>query len=152
MKTLEQLDAVEEIKRLKARYCRFIDTKRWEDWGALFTSDASMDCSDDVAEGSGADPIIFGRTVIADQVSRLVGPARTVHQVHSPDIELASADAAHAFWAMEDWVAFPDGIGAPFRSMHGYGYYEEIYARQEGRWFIAALRLTRLRRDFEPAI
>ncbi len=148
MKTLEQLDAVEEIRRVKARYCRFIDTKRWADWGALFTADALMDCSDDVEEGSGADPIVRGRKVITDQVSGLVGAARTVHQVHSPDIELTAADQAHGFWAMEDWVSFPDGIGAPFKSMHGYGYYEETYALQDGRWFIGSLKLTRLQRDF----
>ena len=42
MDAVEQLLAREEIKELKARYGRFIDQKRWDDWQALFTDDAEL--------------------------------------------------------------------------------------------------------------
>jgi hypothetical protein len=31
---------------------------------------------------------------------------------------------------------------------HGYGYYEETYRRDQGRWRIANLKLTRLRTEW----
>jgi 3-phenylpropionate/cinnamic acid dioxygenase small subunit len=34
---LGTLEALEQIKQLKARYFRFVDTKRWQEWGELFT-------------------------------------------------------------------------------------------------------------------
>lgn len=36
---------IEAIKQLKARYCRFLDTKQWDDWRALFTDDFVSDTS-----------------------------------------------------------------------------------------------------------
>ena len=43
----EVLVAQEEIRRLKARYCRFLDTKQWEKWGDLFTPDATVAAAGD---------------------------------------------------------------------------------------------------------
>jgi hypothetical protein len=37
--------AVEAIKQLKARYCRYLDTKDWAAWRALFTDDFVSDTS-----------------------------------------------------------------------------------------------------------
>lgn len=36
---------IEAIKQLKARYCRYLDTKRWDDWRTLFTDDFLSDTS-----------------------------------------------------------------------------------------------------------
>ena len=35
---IDSLAAIEEIKRLKARYCRYIDTKQWGALPSLFSS------------------------------------------------------------------------------------------------------------------
>jgi 3-phenylpropionate/cinnamic acid dioxygenase small subunit len=148
MTELEQLLAREAIRETKARYCRFLDTKQWEQWGAQFTTDIEMDVSEDVPEGSDVDPIVRGRQVVVDQVRMLVGAARTVHQIHAAEIQFSSATEATMISAMEDWVAFPDGIAAPFKSMHGYGHYHETYRFQDGAWRIAKVKLTRLQQDF----
>jgi 3-phenylpropionate/cinnamic acid dioxygenase small subunit len=34
---------LERIKRLKARYFRFLDEQNWAGWGDLFTEDARFD-------------------------------------------------------------------------------------------------------------
>ena len=39
----QSLVAVEEIKQLKARYFRFMDTKRWDEWADLFAEDAVLE-------------------------------------------------------------------------------------------------------------
>ena len=95
MNTLDELVAIRAIEGTKARYCRFMDTKRWDDWGMLFTEQATMDVSEDVTPEMGQQ-IFHGRTAIVAQVRSVVGSARTVHQVHSPEITLESSTAATA--------------------------------------------------------
>ena len=43
MQTPERLLAVEQIRQLKARYFRLLDTKRWDEFEALFSADAVFD-------------------------------------------------------------------------------------------------------------
>jgi hypothetical protein len=45
MDDLARLAAVEEIKKLKARYYRFLDTHDWDAFEMVFTEDAEMDVS-----------------------------------------------------------------------------------------------------------
>jgi hypothetical protein len=80
---------------------------------------------------------------------------RSLHQVTAPVIDLLDADHARGVWAMFDWLEFPEGHrghrGHPNR--FGYGYYEEEYRREDGRWRISLLRLTRIRNDrFAPGV
>jgi hypothetical protein len=70
----------------------------------------------------------------------------TVHQCHTPEIDVTSTDAATGIWAMEDMLRFPDGS-----ELHGYGHYHEKYAKIGDKWRISATTLTRLRMDFTPA-
>jgi hypothetical protein len=35
------MDGIEAIRRLKARYCRFLDTKDWDGYRQLFTDDVT---------------------------------------------------------------------------------------------------------------
>lgn len=125
------------IANLKARYCRLLDTKDWAGFEALFTSDFRLD-----ATGSGG-PLLEGRAVAIASVQASIDPARTVHQVHSPEIEL-DGDAATGIWAMQDYLVWPDG-----RKLTGYGHYHETYRREGGGWRIATSRLTRLAIDMQ---
>jgi hypothetical protein len=52
---------------------------------------------------------------------------------------------------MYDRIVFPPGSLMPFRAMTAHGFYHERYRRVAGVWRIAALRLQRLTRAFEPA-
>ncbi|TDK23913.1 hypothetical protein E2F48_14030 [Arthrobacter crusticola] len=72
----------------------------------------------------------------------LMGPLRTVHQVHAPEITVLTEDSASGIWAVADRLSFPPG--APLSVLQGYGHYQEKYARVGGRWVITDLRLTRL--------
>ena len=42
MTDVEKLLIFEEIRALKARYCRLLDDKQWTDWGLLFAADGVM--------------------------------------------------------------------------------------------------------------
>ena len=137
--------AIAAIRRLKSRYCRLLDLKQWDAWGALFTVDALMIVKDDVPADLG-DPTIRGRAAIVEQTRRIVHSSRCVHQVHEPDITLTSPTAAEGIWGMHDYITWPDDVvpPVPFRSAEGFGYYYEKYLCVDGRWLIASLDLRRL--------
>jgi 3-phenylpropionate/cinnamic acid dioxygenase small subunit len=149
MTELEELIAREAIRETKARYCRLLDTKQWPAWGELFTKDAEMDVSEDVKDQPDADPIIKGRDLLVSQTSALVHPARTMHHVHSPEINFVSDTEAKVVWAMEDSVEFDNTDNAPFKRMQACGHYHETYRYEQGQWRIAHLRLARLHQYFE---
>ena len=127
---------IEAIKQLKARYCRYLDTKDWDAWRSLFSDDFLSDTS--LAGGkviSGADEFVaFTRKGLRAQA--------TVHQVHAPEIELTSPTTASGVWALEDVVRFGPGV-----NLRGYGHYHETYEKVDGQWRITSSTLTRLRED-----
>jgi len=141
MDAVERLEAIEDIKLLKARYFRCLDTKDWRGFAALFTPDAVMDMT---SEGAG---VTTGNEEIAAFVQGVVGDVTTVHHGHTPEIEITSPTTANGIWAMEDKLRWPDD--APMGSMHGYGHYRETYEKLAAEWRIKTLELSRLRVDFE---
>jgi len=128
------------ICELKARYCRFLDTKQWDAWTDLFTEDLVLNTSE-----SGGPPPITGRAEAIAMVRASIETARTAHQVHTPEITI-SGDSAEGIWAMQDRVIFETG-----HSLTGYGHYIESYVKRDGEWKIARTKLTRLLVDFAPA-
>ena len=101
---IEDLKHIEAIKQLKARYFRFLDEKRWDDFALVFAEDAEIDVTDDVGDEEGH---VRGRQAIADFIRQAVEAAQTVHHGHMPEIEILGADRASGVWAMFDYVEFP---------------------------------------------
>lgn len=132
------MDDVEEIKKLKARYFRFLDTKDWEGYRGIFTEDVLVDVT-----GSGGE-IYSGLDVYMAYILEHVAKLKTVHHGHMPEITLTSDTTATGIWSMEDWVVMTDG-----RAMNGMGHYFETYEKIDGQWKIGALVLTRLRMDLD---
>lgn len=140
--TLEELTAIEQIKKLKARYCRLLDTKDWDGYANLFTRNATLNVDMAVSTmGREPRPIpeVRGRADIRVAIPRTLDTATTVHQCHTPEIELTSATTATGIWAMEDIVEKPES------HLNGQGHYRETYAVEDGEWRIASLHLTRIR-------
>lgn len=150
MDAMQKLLVAEEIKALKARYCRFLDSKQWDDFAGLFTADAVMDVSQDTGT-----PPITGTQAIVAQVRFAVDDAASSHQVHTPEISMDSANTAAAtgIWAMQDRVVWKEGKSPipGVASITGYGQYHEIYKKEGDDWKIAALRLSRFHVDMHPA-
>lgn len=137
----EQLLAIEEIKQLKARYFRCMDTKDWSAFEEVFAPDATVDYTP--PDGNSANWSASGRTNIVAFVRKIVESAVTVHHGHMPEVEITSISTARAVFAMEDLIWWPEG--SPRRALHGWGHYHETYVRLDGKWLINTLRLTRLR-------
>jgi hypothetical protein len=130
---------IEAIKRLKARYCRLLDTKDWGAWREIFTDDFLSDTS------KAGGKVISGADEFVEFTRRnLKKPTQvTAHQVHAPEIELISATTARGIWALEDVVRLAPGL-----TLRGYGHYHETYEKADGQWRIKSSTLTRLREDF----
>lgn len=143
----DEAAAIEDIKRLKARYYRSMDTKQWDGWNDVFTPDATMDTTEEAPQLD----VVAGRQNIIDFVSGQLEGVTTCHHGHMPEIELTSPTTADGIWAMEDHLWLSEGHPLGFRHLHGYGHYHETYEKIDGRWYIKTLKLTRLRVDVEMA-
>ena len=148
MNAVERLDAIEEIKQLKARYFRCMDTKDWDGFTSVFAPDARMDVTGELGDGApdGAG-VTTGNREIAAFVRASIDEVTTAHHGHTAEIDVTSPTSATGIWAMEDHLWWPEG--SPISRMHGYGHYRETYEKIDGRWLITSTTLTRLRTDVQ---
>lgn len=134
----DNVTAVWELAQAKARYCRLLDTKDWQALAEMLTDDLEFDLSDGSPDGGP----ITGRDNVLAAIRDAVKGAKTVHQVHAPEVELSSDDA-HVIWAVQERVVWDNGT-----SLTAYGHYHDHWVRMDGEWKLAALRLTHLIMDF----
>jgi hypothetical protein len=129
----------EQIHNLKARYFRLIDTKRWEEWGDVFTHDAVLDVPE-------MRFLVQGRDAIVAAVREALDEVVTVHHGHMGELERVDETHARGIWAMEDHVIWTplSGDRSASHTMHGYGHYLEHYRRDDGTWRIERSHLSRL--------
>jgi SnoaL-like domain len=140
---LDRLIAVEEIKKLKARYFRFIDTKDVQAFLDQFTEDVHWHLLD--LDGSTAvevhsrDEMRTWLGTMADAHSA----GMSVHLGCVPEIEVLDDRTATGIWKMVDHVLLPG-----LYDFTGYGYYYEEYRKcDDGVWRIRDVRLERLHID-----
>jgi hypothetical protein len=136
MNSTEASAELEQLKQLKARYCRLLDAKDWSGWRSLLADDFVGDTSE-----SGG-PRIVGADAFVAFVRKNLAQRKSVHQVHAPELELLSGTTARGIWALEDVIRFAPGL-----NFRGYGHYHESYEKVDGRWRIKSSKLTRLRED-----
>jgi uncharacterized protein (TIGR02246 family) len=127
------MDDVEEIKKLKARYFRGLDSKDWDLYASVFAEDVHVDLS--MAGGQE----YRGREAFA-AYARGLTLVQSVHHGHMPEIELTSDTTATGIWSMEDFNYWEDGT-----QNHGYGHYFETYEKADGQWRIKTMKLSYLR-------
>lgn len=118
--TVDELDAVEQIRQLKARYCRHVDLKQWAAWQACFTDDAVF------VTGSGS---TTGALAIRSMTRDTLGDAPTSHQAFLPEITLTSVSTAQGIWA----AMFVLSAGP----ITGFGHYYDSYTKVADRWLIS---------------
>src|SRR5690348_5010225 len=113
-----------EIGIRKARYCRYVDTKRWKEFRELFSDTPDIRFID--AEGQTIHAFTSADEFVATSARYLEG-ARTIHQVHNAEMERMSYSEMNAIWSMEDYLVFPPTGDTRPAIMHGYGHYHESW-------------------------
>jgi hypothetical protein len=149
MTEADKLSAIEEIKRVKARYFRGVDTGDGDLVRSILAEDCELDyigCCTDPKTGRDFMPamnvVLRGRDKWVSDAFKKAGIV-SVHQGYNPDIEILSATTARGTWSMTDRLYMPPG--APFSAMIGYGYYHETYVKEASGWKIQTTRIERLR-------
>lgn len=141
---LSRLEEIEEIKKVKARYFRLMDQKRWNEWKELFTEDVTAVYHGAPRGSQGEEQAALrcdGRENLVAKVSSLLANVVSMHHGHMPEIEVTSPTTATGIWAMFDYLRFPSS------TLKGYGHYEEDYVKEAGAWKIKRILLTRLHCD-----
>jgi SnoaL-like protein len=135
--TPADLVEIELIKRLKYKYMRCLDQKRWDEMAECFADDA-------VAEYSGGKYTYEGRDAILAFFRVAMGSTDFLssHRVHHPEIDLVGPTIATGTWALEDVVI---DATRDF-SLRGAAFYTDEYVKEDGRWKI---RHTSYLRSFE---
>ena len=133
---MADLGEIEAIKRLKYKYFRTLDLKKWNDMAECFTEDAKTSYS-------GGKYTFEGRDTIMGFLQKGLGPARiSMHQGHHPEIELTSDTTAKGTWALQDYVIDLKRN----TSLFGAAFYEDEYVKVNGEWKIKS---TGYERTFE---
>ncbi|HVA41651.1 MAG TPA: nuclear transport factor 2 family protein [Candidatus Binataceae bacterium] len=138
--TIDQMNDLEGIRQLKARYFRLMDTQQWDAWADCFTADASASYEGAPRANSELPDVVGleGRAQLVKGVRTLLTGAKSVHQGFMPELELTSATTARGIWAMFDHVMLPT---CDFK---GWGHYHEEYVKEGVVWRIKRIHLTRL--------
>jgi hypothetical protein len=146
MNELERLMAIEEIKRVKARYWRGVDMKDPQILRAVFTDDAEIDFrGNELDEASASQPLPTPDEFVSYAMQTLAHFV-TAHHGHAPDIEIVSDTEATGFWPMEDniWVN-PGAPNVTFTHLRGFGIYHDRYRKTPQGWRMSATMLKRIK-------
>lgn len=148
MDGLATLLAIEEIKQLKGRYFRFMDTRDFDAMAMVFCRDATFDCTEGgrcLPVGGSLQgepgPVTHGRDAIMAWIRGSFVNSTSVHHGHCHEVTINSDNEAHGIVAMEDYIR---GLDRSTKLVHGAGHYHERYRFEDGEWRIAQTKLTRL--------
>jgi hypothetical protein len=130
-RTVMDLVALEEIRRLKHRYLRCLDLKRWEEFAQTLAVDATADYGTPVY---GERLALAGRDEITGFMSGRLGPeVITVHFAGQSEIDI-DGDEATGTWNMQDTVIATEHQMV----IQGAAFYEDRYRRDaDGVWRIS---------------
>jgi len=140
--TLQQLSDLEDIRNVKHRYFRGIDTADMALLETLFTDDVEVDY-----RGGTYRVRVTGR---ADMLEFLANSfhsgAVAMHHGHMPEITLTGEDTAAGIWYLEDIF-----INLESRSHTiGSAIYRDQYRREDGQWRISRTEYDRIFEMIRP--
>lgn len=121
---------IDDIKQVKYRYLRALDTKDWETFAGTLTEDVTGD----YGESLGEDHSFTDRDGLVEFMRTSLGPEIvTEHRVSHPEITV-DGDEASGTWYLQDRV-----IAADFNFMLiGAAFYRDRYRRTPDGWKISA--------------
>jgi hypothetical protein len=127
---VEQQAAIDDIKRLKYRYLRALDTKHWDDFAETLTEDVVGDYGSSLGKEhhftNRPDLLTFMRTAMPIGVL-------TEHRVNHPEI-IVAGDTAEGTWYLQDRVIVPEYNFMLF----GAAFYHDRYRRTSDGWRICS--------------
>jgi len=134
--TLQQLNDLEEIKVLKHRYFRAIDTADTALLAGLFTEDVAVTYNGGTYKVS-----LQGREAMLEFLANSFhSGALAMHHGHMPDITLTGDNTATGIWYLEDVFIDLEKDAHTF----GTAIYTDRYRREGGTWKIESTYYDRV--------
>lgn len=135
------LESIELIKQLKARYFRFLDTRNLGGLRTVFTDDATAHFKsrdyDFKLEGWPALEVFYRKSFTPNSFG--------MHNGHHPEITV-DGDTASGIWYLQDiFVQLEHN-----QTVMGSALYHDEYRREDGEWRIAATGYERLWEEYHP--
>jgi ketosteroid isomerase-like protein len=137
---VERLLALEDIRLLRAQYCRFIDSRQFSRLAHVLTEDAVLDMSPTgKVLGATVEPIHGRGNIIGMMEKVFVSLQKLLHVVTSPEIAFQDGEHATGVWRQETFIKEnrPDipGTGIAYATVF------DGYRKERGRWLIASVRV-----------
>ena len=147
---LSRLVDAQEIANLQGRYMYYLEAHRYHDVLALF---ALNDPAASVEIGEGG--VYIGRAKVEAMFLHVLKPFFTMpgmmplHMLTTPVIEVEPGGMrAHGMWQTIGCNSFPSESG--LKAVWQQGTYDNLYAREDGRWRILRMRwLANFRTSFD---
>lgn len=138
MITIDELLEHEEIKLLKYRYMRALDTQDWPLMESLFVNDARTWYSNGKHTHDGRDNIMnFFRTQVKPNLI-------SSHIVVHPEIKLTGKTTANGVWRLQDTIHYVDENGAHGNEVQAAAYYYDEYVKTDDGWKIKSTGYVRI--------
>jgi hypothetical protein len=137
---LERLLAIEDIKTLRAKYCRSIDSHNFDRLREVLTEDFLLDMSPTgKVLGSEVQPI-EGRETVIGMMHKAFAPMKMLlHIVTIPEIEFQDEARATGVWRQETFIkeTRPElpGLGLAYATVF------DTYRKEAEGWRIASVRV-----------
>ena len=138
---LDWLIALEEIKRLRAIYCRSVDSRDWPRMASILADDFVLDMSHVQTVMGGAEIVtVCGKASVMEMFEKgFSNLGKLLHIVTIPEIEFQDAESATGVWRQETYVKEnrPDipGTGIAYATVY------DTYRKQQGKWLFTSVRV-----------
>ena len=131
-KEVKRLNDIDEIRNLKSRYFRALDTKDWPELEKTLSPTISTSYSNGklVFHGPKEVTAYFDESMPKTEI--------TLHQGHNPVITFDENDpnVAYGKWYLQDLLIFAKGNPYEGLQIEGSAIYSDKYVRVDGQWLI----------------
>ncbi len=141
MDGLERLLALEDIRLLRAIYCRSVDSRDWPRMASILADDFVLDMSQTAEFMGGAKIVpVSGKAAVMEMFEKGFSQlGKLLHIVTIPEIEFQDGEHATGVWRQETYVkeTRPDipGTGIAYATVY------DTYRKEAGKWLFTSVRV-----------
>jgi bile-acid 7alpha-dehydratase len=141
-KQVQRLSDIEEIKCLKGKYFRCLDTKDWAGLEETFSPNVSTSYSNGklVFHGPKEVTAYFAKVMPETDI--------TLHQGHTPEIWFESDTVAYGHWYLQDNLVWVEPNPYAGQQCQGSAIYTDKYEKVDGKWLIVETGYIRVYEEF----
>lgn len=137
---LDRLLALEDIRLLRAKYCRYIDSHQFDRLAEILTEDFLLDMSPTGKVLKAEVKPVEGRDTVIAMMNAAFSPLKMLlHIVTIPEIEFQDGQHATGVWRQETYIKEnrPDlpGSGLAYATVY------DTYRKDAGIWLISSVRV-----------